>query len=366
MLATLVLSAALAASPLKIRVEVTEYITQKKVPGAQVTLREENGTAQLQALSDETGRAWFEVPHLRFTPVEIVKDGYVSRAELKPFRKEFKVLESRTPRGGEELFFEMKAIPRAWWEANLKARTKEQAIAIGNAWGRECGPGGPSSVTYDEKQTWWDLRYACMQVLVTPMSGTAHVRVPETVSATPLYPPEEALADALSSPLRLISLRQTDPNDVPECAYRNQKVLVLNAYCTTREIQATGITIIHPERGHVHLYAEAKEPISKLTREDYDNWKFSTHDPLPGARLDMTFEELLQHDDRRQRLRDHACYAGIQMSPNGACWKKTPEFEAWWATLYKPLLKNPPARWNELIRVLRKRAVKDGKPDPHR
>lgn len=368
MLASLLVAGALAAGPMKIRVEVLEYYTHKKVAGARVTLREKSGTGpqpvELQGVTDAKGRAWFDVPHLDFTPVEISKEGYVPRQETEFVRHELGVMEGQTARGEDELYLDVRIVSRAWWEANVKARTPEQAAAIAAEWGRECGPGAPTSVEYKEKERAWSVRYPCMEVLVRPKTGGEVVRFEKPVTATPLYPPEEALADALSSPLEFIGISHFDAPSIQECAYRNQKVLVVNRYCTTREITATGITIIHPDRGVVRFYAEAKEPISTIAREDYDNWRMDTHDPYPGARLTMkTFEEIQAHEKRRGVFRDQACYAGITSTPNGSCRKKAPEIEQWWSGIYKPLLKTPPESWYSLVKALRKRAVKDGRPD---
>ena len=48
----------------------------------------------------------------------------------------------------------------------------------------------------------------------------------------------------------------------------------------------------------------------------------------------------------------------------GKCAEKTPEFEAWWRGVYLPILEAPPESWYALVKDLRQRARKDGKPDP--
>src|SRR5688572_9138891 len=107
MFAHIVVLGVLAAGPAKIRVEVVEYaIGAKPVPGAKVTLRETSdaghGVNELTGLTDAAGLVWFDVPHLGFEPVEIEKDGYVTRAEMKPFLKELGKFESKQPRGPQE------------------------------------------------------------------------------------------------------------------------------------------------------------------------------------------------------------------------------------------------------------------------
>src|SRR5688572_9601918 len=106
-LALVLISRVLAASPTKVRIDVLEFTPKSNaVPAAKVTLRETDATREnpieLKGSTDAAGRVWFEVPHLDFEPVEVEKEGYVTRAEMKPWSKEVgKAARSELYRGVE-------------------------------------------------------------------------------------------------------------------------------------------------------------------------------------------------------------------------------------------------------------------------
>jgi hypothetical protein len=370
MLASILLASALAAGPVRIRVEIKDSTTLKPLPGAQVTLRAQSGPApmEVQGTTGADGRVWLDVQHLDFAPVEIVRDGYVAYSQAKPLRDEIKFKESRTPRGPEEAFWEVWLVPRSWWDAHMKALTREQAVAQADGWGRECGAPA-TSVEYFEKERTWEIKYPCLRVMVKATDGHMSVIHPKPVTASPLYSPEDAVADAMSGPLEFVGIDKPEGHQIPECLFRNQKVLVLDRYCTTKEINTTGIQILHPERGVIYFYAESKEPITGITRDDYREWRIETRDPYRGARVDMTFDEYQAYEVRRLQLTDQGCSAGFAMTsaePHCLCRNKTPEIQQWWTATSKPLLKRPPETWYRLVRTLRPLSARRGRPDPRR
>lgn len=178
-----------------------------------------------------------------------------------------------------------------------------------------------------------------------------------TPTSTPLYPPAEAIADALSGPLvPMVGDTGFGPNErLPDCFYRNARVVVINRYCGKREINTTGIQIMHPERGVLYFYAEASAPISSLTREDYEQWRIEVRDPLPGLRVDQSLAEVPRWMHRRTREAQQVCWTGFG-SPGGVptgCHYKTPELKQAWMDAHDALLKSPPPGWYELVRELR-------------
>jgi hypothetical protein len=80
----------------------------------------------------------------------------------------------------------------------------------------------------------------------------------------------------------------------------------------------------------------------------------------------MTAKQLVAWEQRRERLSSMpGCGAGLTGKGKlGSCRQKPPEVEAWWDGVYPALLKTPPERWYTLVKELRKRARKEGKPDP--
>ena len=119
-----------------------------------------------------------------------------------------------------------------------------------------------------------------------------------------------------------------DPNErLPDCFYRNDRVIVINRYCSKREINTTGVgvtgasgkvavhvpstrfepvkaeleglipaeelrpipsgvIVIHPERGVVALKARGVQdkPVSTLRRAQSSEWGFSSTDGQRGLR----------------------------------------------------------------------------------
>jgi hypothetical protein len=373
MLASLLIATVVSAAPVQVTVEVVEFYTQKPIVGAKVKLVEESAAAGAQpievtATTAAKGKARFEVPHLQFKFAEATREGYLTREELEPFRAFVtqQYLDKRTKQADDELYFKVWLLPSNWIQENVKVHTREQALAIANDWARDCAGKGPTSLERNGER--WIAIYPCMEVRVLMRNGEVFVRTPDVASGTPLYPLEEALADALSSPLEYVGTGMWPGQfRIPSCIYRNKKVIVVNAYCTIKEIGATGITVLHPEKGRVGFYAEAQGPISTIGREDYENWGFSSADPVPGLRLNMKLDEVVKYEERRVKFSKSFCSAGLGVSvdkKNGSCRLKTPAVEQWWEGYYNPLLKQPPAGWYELMKVLRKRAPKDGRPDP--
>ena len=178
-----------------------------------------------------------------------------------------------------------------------------------------------------------------------------------TPTSTPLYPPADAIADALSGPLITVpGDTGFGPNEkLPDCFYRNDRVFVINRYCSKREIHTTGVQILHPERGIVEFYAEARAPISSITRADYEQWRIEVRDPLPGLRVDQPLAEVHKWKSRRMREAQQVCWTGFG-SPGGVptgCHYKTPELEQAWMDSHDALLKAAPPGWYELVRELR-------------
>src|SRR5207245_10338099 len=120
----------------------------------------------------------------------------------------------------------------------------------------------------------------------------------------PLYSLQEALADVLAAPLTYVD---TGPwfgmVHVDACLYRNDRVLVVNVYCTKKEQTAFRIDVFSPTRGRVMFYAEAKAPISTLTRAKYLTFKAEVEPAtnLPQVALDMTMAKLHDADEARYK-----------------------------------------------------------------
>ena len=125
------------------------------------------------------------------------------------------------------------------------------------------------------------------------------VRESATAHGDGLYPLDEALKDALSGPWKHLGTGRWHGNfSVPACAYRNDRVFLVNVYCTRKELQAFRIDVYSPTRGWVSIYAEAKVPVSTVRRRDYFSFNAAAQPPprpqagLPPLALTMLFPEL--------------------------------------------------------------------------
>lgn len=378
MLATFVVAAVAAvaaAGPVRVTVEVVEYISQKPLVGAKVTLIEDAPDAsnprEFTATTAARGKARFEVPHLNFKFKEATFKGYLTREELAPYRGyvQQQYLDKREKHADDELHFDVWLVPTKWLDENVKIRTRQAALAIANDWARECAKDGPSKEVELFNNAVWIATYPCMEVRVSMRDGAVSVKTPDVVSRKPLYPPDEALKDALSSPLEYVGAAVwPDRYKIPSCVYRNDKVLVVNSYCIRKEQHSISIAVLHPERGSAGFYAEGRndDRITQLTRDDYTQWKFGASDPFPGLTLTMSMDELLKYEGRRGKFAKGGCVAGMVLGNdrNASCGLKSPEVEQWWEGYYRPILKQPPPEWFTLVKELQGRVKKDGKKDP--
>ena len=80
-------------------------------------------------------------------------------------------------------------------------------------------------------------------------SGAVPVGAPQLPgeAMAPPYSLSDALADALSGPLRLIGKGAWyGLSGSLACAYRNDRVLVVDEYCRQREMRSLSVTIVSP------------------------------------------------------------------------------------------------------------------------
>ena len=185
-----------------------------------------------------------------------------------------------------------------------------------------------------------------------------------------LYALDEALADALSGPLEHVG---TGPwfglFRINVCAYRNERVFVINMYCTAREMKAFSIVVFSPERGRVVIYAEADQPISGLSRADYFTFKAESEPPPPPDKklrpLSLAWQqaELAAWDEKRYHAYIPACYGGVELrKPQGGCLQPLEKHARTWKQRNQAFLDEPPDDWYRIIREMRARAPQHSKP----
>jgi hypothetical protein len=192
---------------------------------------------------------------------------------------------------------------------------------------------------------------------------------PEPTGPLPLYSTEEALADALSGPLTHVGTgKWPGIHRSSTCVYRNARVLVVNVYCTTREMKAFRVDIYSPERGRLRIYAEGRAPVSTLTRRDYFTFKAEGEPApapeagLPPVTLGMSFAEIRAYDEKRYQKFLPSCYGGVEIGKaQGGCLGELEPRLAEWSRKNDTFLAQPPPDWYRLVKELRARAPRDGK-----
>jgi hypothetical protein len=186
--------------------------------------------------------------------------------------------------------------------------------------------------------------------------------------AKPLYAVADALADAKASPLKRIGIGEWPGNfSIKGCIYRNDRVFVVDVYCTYKEQPAFSTVIISPEKGEVRIYAEADSAISKLTRKDYFTFYAEGYPvleelpapPLATAKFDeVTAWQQKLYDSRIKLAGMSACSTGMASCDQDPAWDDT-------ATEF---IAGPNEDWTWIIDQLRNRAQHRGnyvgKKDP--
>lgn len=201
--------------------------------------------------------------------------------------------------------------------------------------------------------------------------ATNPMQTPLLRPADPLYGPDEALRDALSSPLLYVGTgRWPGISRMYSCAFRNARVLVVNVYCGTTDVRAFRVDILSPKRGRVRIYAEASGPILARSRAQYFTF-MAESEPPPGPEahmwpldLAMSFSELRAYDQQRYGAYLPACYGGQEHTkPRGACLGKLAARGAEWASQNRQFLERGSDDWYRMMRAMRALAGRHGK-DP--
>lgn len=183
-----------------------------------------------------------------------------------------------------------------------------------------------------------------------------------------LYAAEEALRDVLASELQYLGAgRWPGVERSRACAFRNDRVLVVNVYCTRIESPAFRIEVYSPERGRIRLYAEANGPISARRRGEYFTF-MAESGPPPGRNvmirpmvLSMSYEELSSYEQVRYDSRLPGCFGGEQLhKPVSGCFGSPPPPDSEWAARNRAFLQQPSDDWYRVIQRMRELANQYG------
>lgn len=178
-----------------------------------------------------------------------------------------------------------------------------------------------------------------------------------------LYTLEEAFADVMASPLAFIGTGEwTGVAPYPPCAYKNDRVIVLDNYCTTKkEISTFGVDVYSPTRGWFEIYATAKgkQPVSSTPRAEYGSFLITSGPvALPGQvkaelSFDMTYADVERYEGLRAGANLPACWEGVHAEPASGCSQGVPaSVAAAFRASYQDFMRDPPPSWYAFARTI--------------
>ena len=210
---------------------------------------------------------------------------------------------------------------------------------------------------------------------VRPPSRTTPVetRLAEPVSREALYSAQGALRDVLSGELEYIGTgKWPGVERLRACAFRNQRVVVVNAYCSLYEQPAFRVEVYSPQRGRVRIYAETRGVVSTRLRRDYFTFMVEGSPPptaaarLPQLSLNMRYEELRRYEQQRYEAYLPSCFGGEQHEQAvGGCLGALASRQSEWAAENRAFLDQANDDWYQVVRKLRALATRYGVEPAH-
>ena len=194
--------------------------------------------------------------------------------------------------------------------------------------------------------------------LVSPV-GARVVTVTQAAAPAPpsIYTADEAVRDALSSPLALVGVGGwTGYFRHLSCVYRNEQVIVVDMRCNRRETYQFEVIIDSPARGRVEIGADGRQktaPLSTVTRADYETFEVSgtgLWEGLPQLALGMSYDEITAYDELRSRAQG-GCELTTRMT-QAVCSHGAPFTPAAFAAADARFFEAPPDGWYRLVGAL--------------
>lgn len=208
-----------------------------------------------------------------------------------------------------------------------------------------------------------------------PASRTTmpEVQQVEPTVDTGLYSAQAALRDVLSGELEYIGIGSWPGVErLRACAFRNQRVVVVNTYCSLYEQPAFRMEVYSPERGRIRIYAETQGVVSARPRRDYFTFMVEGSPPpsetarLPRLTLQMPYEELRSYEQQRYDAYLPSCFAGEQnQRPVGGCLGALSAREGEWTAEHRAFLQDANEDWYSVVRMLRALATRYGVNPAH-
>ena len=206
-----------------------------------------------------------------------------------------------------------------------------------------------------------------------PRTQPVETRRPEPAREDGFYSAQRALRDVLSGELEYVGTGTWPGVErLRACAFRNQRVMVVNAYCSRHEQPAFRVEVYSPDRGRVRIYAETRGAVSQRQRRDYFTFMVEGSPPpsaavrIPLLTLHMRYEDLRSYEQQRYDAFLPGCFAGEQnQRAVGGCLGALAPREAEWAAEHRAFLEQPNDDWYAVVRKLRQLAERYGVDPVH-
>jgi hypothetical protein len=210
-------------------------------------------------------------------------------------------------------------------------------------------------------------------VWAPPRARPVDVQPPEPVHSSGLYSAEGALRDVLSGELEYIGTGAwPGVARLRACAFRNQRVVVVNTYCSLYEQPAFRLEVYSPQRGRVRIYAETRGVVSAQQRGQYFTFMVEGSPPpadaarLPPLSLHMPYDELRRYEQQRYDAFLPGCFGGEQNErPVGGCLGALADRQSAWAAEHRAFLQSANDDWYRVVRKLRALATRYGVDPAH-
>jgi hypothetical protein len=204
-----------------------------------------------------------------------------------------------------------------------------------------------------------------------PVAAKPHAPPTGAPAEEGLYSSDAALRDVLSSELEYVGTGHWPGVErLWACVFRNDRVFVINAYCTVSDSHAFRVDVLSPERGYLRIYAEADGPISIRDRALYFSFNAASEAPpepttgIPRLALTMSYEQLRDYDLHRYEAFLPACYGGTKnKEPVGGCLGPLADHKEQWTSQNRTFLEQASGDWYRVVRELRALAIRHGR-DP--
>jgi hypothetical protein len=173
----------------------------------------------------------------------------------------------------------------------------------------------------------------------------------------PVYSADEAVRDALASPLTLVGIggwygyfRHLS------CVYKNARVMVVDMRCEQRETYQLKAIIESPTRGRVEIVADARNKsaaVSTVRRADYEVFGIEGAGPWSGPTplaLSMGYDDMASSYEQRSS-KSGGC-ALTPQKPQGICSARASYTAPAFLAANGHFFEAPPDGWYALVRAL--------------